>query len=1137
MLKVGIFTTPDGGEYVLYEVNLRGYYRLDMMRDNGVFNIDIDKVAFSVIRKKRTLVYGKSELYDDYLRMSETLSTAKYKVDKNNRWSEDGIFETVIEQVNEKLDYKVHKVLHNGVEYESILQGDGYTLSMTVYDEGYQLMLDPVNISKYRSNTLSKDSVVETKQGLFYTLETLKRRYDLGHIEDNDYVVADTLDVARMRLKQFKEDPFEFRGFDTETTGLDVCIVGKDRMVGIILGHNLITATYFPFRHKNVENLPLSFLPELMKVVISLQDRSVAHNKKFDRQVMLKEGYDLRIKWDTLHISIVLNPALGKGIHGEKELMYQLDGNHYLELNEIFLTNAIDFSILPKDLIKYYACPDGTGPIKLLVDFLKKLPKNQRMLVQLECALADVKADQEYYGLRVDVKKFSHQYNNCNYIVDMLLKAFRTVTGSDGNINSSEYLADLMYNKMHCEVLVRTNTGKASTSLTAINKLAKVRAKKNHEVVEDLVDLDGNVVIKAKDLATSQYPAFVILSKYKKYIKLKTAFYARFERTMKTGRIFFWINQSGAATGRQSSPMHQLPPALKACILSDSDDRDFWGPDYSQVELRMVAYLAGEKKLIELSSDPDNDIHRVIGSLISGKDMWAITAEERSIGKRRNFGVVYTISAYGLAEQIMGPGYTSNDVAFCANQIDEFFNEFKRIRRYIQRNAIFVQRHGYIKTEWFHRVRPFKQILDPNCDEKTKAKILRMANNLPVQGTAADMMKFGEVRMDEYIRAKGWNKIMEDGFPMVRNMLSIHDEIIISAHQSIPYEEIIKMIRDCMEVSVKDAPPFFVQPARMSSWGDHESEQAAMPIRYRDQVIADYERTGKTVFKQAYFRLVLPDKAVVAINNEKESKKKLLDLYTSSCQLVYDHGDYEVEPTERHLKDALLRYIDSGFITYRIDNYIPLLNEFRHSQVAGYMQGLINQYGTDYNVVSEHVRHPSLTHALLGMYEDKLKKLDLTHEEKIKEATRMYIADEPIVINDVVLKEPVETDKDKFTQQLEPLVMFDKDGNMLYDDETEVDEDIIEFSEETHPEEAVRILMEKPSYAFELGDTITIDVNCLTPRQIDKVLAFVFESRDSSGFYTVNIAYDNKLADTKIRVESLDYEKLNDLIDNLIRST
>ena len=86
----------------------------------------------------------------------------------------------------------------------------------------------------------------------------------------------------------------------------------------------------------------------------------------------------------------------------------------------------------------------------------------------------------------------------------------------------------------------------------------------------------------------------LILSKYKEYIKLKTAFYARFERTMTTGRVFFWINQWGAATGRQSSPMHQLPPDLKDCILSDSDDKDFWGPDYSQVELRMIAYLAGE---------------------------------------------------------------------------------------------------------------------------------------------------------------------------------------------------------------------------------------------------------------------------------------------------------------------------------------------------------------------------------------------------------------------------------------------------------------------------------------------------------------------------------------------------------------
>lgn len=1136
MLRIGLFATPGGSTYTIYEVDLKGYYRIDFVRNNGVFNIDVDNVVFSTVRKKTTYVYGDSTIYDDYLKAETTLTHAQYVTDKDSSW-ENGVFQTVIKQTNEKLGYSVNTVQHNGINYEVNMSGGGYVISKHIFDENYNLMLDPLNFRDYKKLTLSKDTVYADNNGVFYTLEVLKRRYDLSHIEENDFVVATDIESARMRLRMFVNDPFPLRGFDTETTGLDVCMYGEDHMVGIILGHNSTTSTYFPFRHEGDFNLPISFLDELVAALVQKQDICVAHNKKFDREVMLKEGYDIRVRWDTLHISIVDNPVLGKGVHGEKELMFQLDGKHYLELNEIFVTNDINFAVLTPELIKYYACPDGTGPIKLFMHFRQKMRKNMFKLCDLECRLADVKADQEYYGLRVDRKKFEHQYNNCNYIVDKLLEAFRIITASDGNINSADYLSDLMYNKMHCKVLLRTDTGKASTSVHAINKLAKIRAKTARKVSEDLVDLDGKVIVKAKDLACSAYPALVILSAYKKYMKLKTAFYARFERTMKTGRIFFWINQSGAATGRQSSPMHQLPPELKACILSDSDNRDFWGPDYSQVELRMIAYLAGEKKLIELASDPDNDIHRIIGSLIQKKDMWAITKEERSMGKRRNFGVVYTISKFGLAEQIFGPGYTKENADFCGKQIDEFFDEFKRIRRFIYNNGVFVQKHGYIETAWFHRRRPFPQILDPNTDSRTKSKILRMSNNLPVQGTAAELLKCGEVQMDDYIRAKGWNKIMDDGFPMVRNMLSIHDEIIISAHESIPYEEIIEMIKTCMEIEVKGAPPFFVQPARMSSWGDHESDQAAMPIRYRDEVIENYHKTGKSVFKCSYYKLAVPSDVASEVNTSNKPQGVLLETLYSRCKLEYINGDYEYMITDKDVKKAFKNYIESGFTKYRVDNYIELLNTFRHQQVDKYMAGLIAEYGNDYKVVGEHVRHPSLTHELLSMYEEHLKGMDLTHEEKITEAARLYMEDVPIAENVITINIPKETDKDRFTIQLEPLVQFDRDGNVVYEDVSEEEEPDYEASEEIDPEEAVSRVNHKPDYVFEIGDTISFDVDSLTPKQIDKVLSYIFVHKDDDGFYSTNLIYGNKLVPTKMSVENMDIEEANNLVNNLIEET
>ena len=1140
MLKSGLFVTPKE-TYTVYEIVEKGFYRIDFLRGSASFQVDIGSVVYSQVKKKNVFIFGDSKLYDEYLRVKETLESAKYKTTKETNW-ENGVYVVKQHSTNTKLGYTITSTMHNGSLNDTVMIGDGYTIQSFVIDPIYGVKLDPLNFNEYNSVSLSMDTVQSTEGGLFYTLDVLKRRYDLRHIEENDFVVATDLETARERLRQFDKDPFPFKGFDTETTGTDVCMYGDNHLVGIILGHNFTTATYFPFRHDSDINLPMSFLDELMEVLLRHQDHAVAHNKKFDRQVMLKEGYDVRIKWDTLQLSIILNPVLGRGIHGEKHLIYELTGKHYLELNEIFVNpKDINFGVLTPDLIKYYACPDGTNPLLLLQDFLKKLPKYQYRLAELECDLSDVKADQEYYGIRVDIKKFEKQYQNCNYIIDMLLKAFRTLTLEDGNINSPQVLTNLLYNKMKCKVLLRTKTGQASTSMAAIKKLSKIQSKTKHNITEDLIDLQGNVIIKAKDLASSAYPALVILAKYREYNKLKTAFYSRFERTMKTGRIFFWVNQNGAATGRQSSPMHQLPPELKDCILADADDRDFWGPDFSQIELRMIAYLAGETDLIELAKDPDNDIHRVIGSLISNKEMWAITPEERSKGKRRNFGVVYLISAMGLAGQIAGPGYTKEDVKFCQQQLDEFYHKFKRIDRYIKQNAAKVQKRGYMETAWFHRRRLFSEIFDPDLEPARRASILRMGNNVPVQGTAADYLKLAEVQMDNYIRLKGWNKL-KGGFPMVRMMLSIHDEIIISADNSIPYEEIIEMITKCMETPVDGAPPFFVQPARMDNWGGHSDDACAMPIRFRDKVIEDYHNTGTSIFKQSYFKLVIPENLVSELSNTTKSIKQLISEFGDKVTLQFSHGDYTTEFDKEHVYDALHRYLESGITIYRIDNYLDNINHFRQSQLQGYMADLISKYGTDYKEVGAHVRHPSLTHALLDNY-SKQVSYDLEHVDRIYEATRLYIEDllngklgntvSSVFSMDLSSSDSKVSDKDLFTNQLEVLIELDANGDVVYNDVNDEEEDFYNMYDDDDPDDIISRVSNKPVYVWELADSIVFDVQDLKKSDVDKVLSYIYRNSDTKGFFKTSIIYNDKLIDTGLNVEHINIDEINDIITKM----
>ena len=1140
MLVNGIFKLR-GEMYTFYEITEPGFYRIDFVRGSANFQTDLDAVVYSQVHRKKTYTIGDSKIYTDYLELKEKVANTKMVTVTDSYW-EDNEFIVKHKSTSTKDSMTMETVHRNGTLSESTFTGVDFYIYSMVADPIYGIKLEPMNFSEYVASTLDEGVIAEENNSLFHSIDYLKRKYDIAHIDNMDFVVATDVPTFRKRLKEFRENPCVFRGFDTETTGTDVTMYGEDYMVGIILGHDENTATYFPFRHTGDFNLPMECLKELMDTLLQFQDKLVAHNKKFDREVMLKEGYDLRIKWDTMQISIVLNPVIMKGAHALKTLMMELNGKQYLELENIFINKKdIDFSVLPVEIIKYYACSDATSVITLLRHFLTLLPKYQYQLAFLECDLADLKADQEFYGIRVDVKKYERQYKNCNYIIERLLEAFRILTHEDGNVNSPAVLSNLLYNKMKCKVLLRTRKGQPSTSSAAIKKLASVRTKNPHAITEDITDLYGNVIVKAKDLSESMYPALVILSKYREYNKLKTAFYARFERTMKTGRVFFWVNQNGAATGRQSSPMHQLPPALKEVILADTEDHDFWGPDFSQIELRMIAYLAGETELIELAKDPDNDIHRIIGSLISGKEMWAITSKERSTGKRRNFGVVYLISAMGLAAQIFGPGYTQENVEFCQQQLDDFYKHFKRIDRYIKENALKVQKYGYMKTAWYNRKRLFNEIFDPNLEPARRASILRMANNVPVQGTAADYMKLAEVQMYNYIREKGWTEVV-DGYPKVRVMLSIHDEAIISAHQSIPCEEIVEMITKCMETPVDDAPPFFVQPARMTSWADHSDDSVAMPIPFRDKIIVDYNNTKKSIFKHSYFKLNVPEDVRLELNKEtNESSKSLVARYYKQCSLSFMYGDYVQEYTEEHLKEAVFNYVESNRIKYRIDNYRDLLKSFRDAQLKDYMADLITKYGTDYIIVGQKVRHPSLTHSLLDVYSKELKGKDLTHEESITEATRLYIEEllsksdkETAFVFNVSVEDKPLADKDAFNNQLETIVQFDANGEVIFETEEEEEDFDIFRNDDPAPEELLSTVFTNPTYVWELGDNITFDVQGLIPEDIDRVLSYIYEHSEVDGFYKVNLIYQNKLLDTKLRMENLDYDEANNIVLKLM---
>ncbi len=902
MLKSGVFVSRTGTAYTIFHQTVDNFERLDICEEGAAWHIDVPHILFSYVSYRGQHYYGDRRLYGEYKELLDAGAKLKLEEEVSSYW-ELGKYFTKVIRTHKNSGFIEESVQCNGSFQSYSVVYQGCTLNLFLMQDYSNAKQLPMNFKDYETLELEHTDRTQV-EAPYYPLSVLKARYDIKHLDECDFVVADTEEVAQQRLQRWLDADVKLKGVDTETTGVDIDLYGEDKMVGVILSYKYGEATYYPFGHKEFSNLSEDFLQkQLMPAIKHEEWREVAHNKKFERKVFRHLGWNIHIKYDTMPLSFMVNPVIQRGAHALKDLMFEATGKQFLELENIFTNpRLINFAVLPKEIVRLYACPDASSII-FLYDYLwAKLPVKAQKITEVEFDLADVKADQEYFGMRVDVAKFQKNLDNCDYTMKMLLDAFRAVTRIDGNINSTDVLSDLIFGKMHCPVLVRTKTGKPSTGAASIKKLASLRKQEGAstgEVEHDLVDLNGNVVIKAKELNEARYPALVILEKYRVYNKLRTAFYSRFERTKKSGRVFFWVNQNGATSGRQSSPMHQLPGELKDIILSDSDEHGMWDPDYSQIELRMIAFLAQEKDLIEQCKDPDNDIHRVIGSLISQKEQWQISAEERKLGKRRNFGVVYLISAYGLAGQLYGAGYTEEQVKIAQKSLDDFYDRFKRIKRYIAMNGVKVQQEGKIST-YFGRTKYFPEILDPECSSKKRASIIRQSNNMPVQGTAADYMKLAETNVDIYIRNKGWDELMPNGFPRARVALSIHDEMIIMVDKTIPFEEVLLMIRTCMEMEVPDAPPFFCSPALVKTWAGHDDDSVAIPVRLRDRIIQNYLDTGVSVFNE--------------------------------------------------------------------ENYQKTLDDYRENEFVTYMNGLIAQYGRDVDAVANHVRHPSLTHELIARY-------------------------------------------------------------------------------------------------------------------------------------------------------------------------
>lgn len=871
MLKIGEvrLLLYDEPLIVAWYYNDSGEERIDVYTADSVDDVsylDTSECVASIISGRDVRILGDKGVIKRIKNVKSEASLLCVPEEKDVKIV-DGQFQVLIKKANPDIGVSYeHKMINGKTAYEKYANLDCIVEITNFSDLKFSASERPANFDDYElQESITTDGLERRRknaQGDFYSYEELLRKYpQVMHVLDksNDYTVIKSYEEAIERLRIWVESKEQLKSYDIESYSTDWGPTSENRITGVFLGLGENWSTYFPFRQQNFEyNLPLEFLKQIFDAINNQPKFPevilLAHNVKFEKQGFYQEFRSyIRCDVDTYLLAVLIDPLIKKGTHTLKALTSKVDHNFYLTLEQIFI-GPVKFNVLPPEIVLLYGCPDATSPAKIYKYLMKKLPKDEGFVLSLENQLPDIKAMQEFYGMRMDQEKLSTLIEDEEYKIELLSGMFKSIHHTSRNINSSDVLQDIIYNKLKCKVEVRTAKGAPATSKSAIDriiKLGKIPITGETVIPKDIVDRKGETIISGQELASNKYPSLIIYQKYKKCCKELGAL-KRLRDHSVDGFFKFYINQVGAGSNRQTSDAHQFSDTMKMCALSDSPYHQLVSSDWSQVELRILAGMAKQEDLIELEKDPGVDIHRAILSIIHGKPMYMISEEDRKAGKSVNFGVVYGMTEYGLASMEFGAGYTKEQLNLERKKITDFFNGLPNVKMFIKQTADGLMKNGYVKTA-FNYYRYFREILDPTCDPKLVKKMLKAGGNTPIQGTGAQMLKISETLIWAYIKKKGWDKEKDyDGrmLPMVRMILPIHDEILLSYDKTIPMEEIITMFKECMELDIDGMPPFFVAPAFINNWYDGKNSAFEVDIALRDKIVEEYKKgnlllTGK----------------------------------------------------------------------------------------------------------------------------------------------------------------------------------------------------------------------------------------------------------------------------------------------------
>ena len=562
---------------------------------------------------------------------------------------------------------------------------------------------------------------------------------------DVNYRCIDSLEQWQQWLTTVKQH--KIFAFDTETTSLNEL---DAELVGIAMAVAPKTGVYIPLAHDAGKNLDFATIKQDIVELLTNKDMTVVgQNLKYDLKVLVKYGIEFQDNCiDTMLLASLINTASRTDMNSLalRYLNHQCisftdiagKGKHQKTFNQIAIKQATT-----------YAAEDADITLRLYYTFqelLQKTPQLLELYKNLDWPLAKVLATMELNGIHINAEyldKLSVQF--AEQILKLEQQAYG-IAGQDFNLSSPVQLGQILYNKLNLPVLQKTPKGAPSTAEEALIKL-----KGHHQLPE-------------------------VILQYRSLTKLRSTYTTKLVAAIhpKTNRIHSSFNQTIASTGRLSStnPNIQNIPIrndngrkIRQAFIAKSNNHSILAADYSQIELRIMAHLSKDNNLITAFAE-GRDVHQATAAEVFNLSLDAVQPEHRRRAKAVNFGLIYGMSAFGLAKQL------GENQKQAQSYIDLYFARYPKVLAYMDDIKAIAKQQGFVETILGRRIY-LPTINDKNANFRKAAE--RTAINAPMQGSAAEIIKLAMLDIDNWLQTEKLQTLMT---------MQVHDELVFEVANS-----------------------------------------------------------------------------------------------------------------------------------------------------------------------------------------------------------------------------------------------------------------------------------------------------------------------------------------------------------------